>query len=105
MVRQGGGECGAEPVSAKENCFALMFRTVQLLGEKNKQCQMGAAKFHNLLRNSGCSVAFFPLEYPGFWNLVIYTRLFIFLLKICCRKSLRMWNRGAVVSASSKSLN
>lgn len=92
MVCQGEGECGAEPVSARESCLALMFCIAQLLGKKNKQCQMGAAKFHNLLRNSGCSMAFFPLEYPGFWSLVIYTRLFIFVLKICCRKSLRMWN-------------
>lgn len=32
MVCQGEGECGAEPVSAKENCFDLMFSIVQLQG-------------------------------------------------------------------------
>ena len=57
----GEGECGAEPVSAKENCFALMFSIVQLRGEKNKHCQMGAAKFCDLSRIPGCSVIFFFL--------------------------------------------
>lgn len=29
---------------------------------------------------------FFSSEYSSFWSLVIYTRLFIFIFKICCRK-------------------
>lgn len=48
-------------MSAKENCFDLMLSIVQLWGKKNKHCQMGPAKFHDLSRVSGCSVVFFFL--------------------------------------------
>lgn len=104
MVCQGEGECRAEPVSAKENCFDLMFCIVQLFGGKNKHCQMGAAKFHNLSRVSGCSVIFFSSEYSSFWSLVIYTRLFIFIFITCCRKKKpqNMEPRGSSVSELGK---
>lgn len=47
---------------------------------------------------------FFSSEYSSFWNLVIYTRLFIFIFKTCCRKQPQnMEPRGSSVSRRIKS--